>query len=130
MDFWRALWDFMLGNTGRISDSYSGSAILVFTVGSALMGLVAVTLDRIIVSVRGRSFFSLTYTGVNGTLRLICLWGLGAGLGGFLGSAGSIVQYTRTACIGVGVGWPLVLPRLIDSFAREKQEDEQTPEGS
>jgi hypothetical protein len=52
------------------------------------------------------------------------LWGFGAGVGGFLGSAASIVQLTRSACIGVGVGWPLILPRLIDSFKQEEDHQE------
>ncbi len=128
MTFWQALWELMLGNTGRVSDSYHGSAILVFTAGSALMGVVAVLLDSVVFLVRRHSFFSLTYSRPLNAVRLICLWGVGAGFGGFLGSAGSIVQFTRAACIGVGVGWPLILPRLIDSFTREQQEDKQTPE--
>ena len=130
MSFWHALWELMLGNAGRVSDTYAGSGILVFAAGSALMGLIAVTLDWIVFSVRSRSFFGLTYGKNAGTtLRLMCFWGIGAGFGGFLGSAGSIVQLTRAACIGVGVGWPLILPRLIDSFTRDKEEEQQTPEG-
>lgn len=121
MTFWESLWELMLGNPGNVS-------ISVFTVGSALMGLIVVALDWIIFSVRGRSFFDLTYGKTTGnTIRLFCLWGIGAGIGGYLGSAASIVQLTRAACIGVGVGWPLILPRLIDSFG---EEDEQNPEGS
>jgi hypothetical protein len=58
--------------------------------------------------------------------RAVVLWSLGAGLGGFLGSGASIVQMTRYACITVGVGWPLILPRLIDSFTKE--EDQQEPD--
>lgn len=132
MSFWGALWELVLGNSGKVSNSYLGSGILVFSAGSALMGLIAVLLDWIVFSVRGRSFFNLTYGKTLGnTVRLWCLWGVGAGVGGFLGSAGSIVQLTRAACIGVGVGWPLILPRLIDSLIRDKEEeDQQGPEGN
>jgi hypothetical protein len=127
MDFKGALWELMLGRSGRLPDTFGGSEILVFAVGSALMGLIAVLLDLVVFSVRGRSFFNLSYGGrITNTMRLVCLWGIGAGVGGFLGAAASVFLVTRGACIGVGVGWPLILPRLIDSFARE--EDQQTPE--
>lgn len=127
MDFKGALWELILGKTGGIPKTFEGSEILVFAVGSALMGLIAVILDWVIFSVRGKSVFNLSYgERYRTTLRLLILWGVGAGVGGFLGSAASIVQLTRAACIGVGVGWPLILPRLIDSFTRE--EDEQTQE--
>lgn len=127
MTFLRALLELMLGDSGRIANDYHGYGILVFSAGCGLMGFIAVFLDRLVFSVRRRSFFDLSYgSGVGSTLRLLFLWGIGAGVGGFLGSAGSIVQLTRAACIGVGVGWPLILPRLIDSFT--DQEDQQPPE--
>lgn len=121
-----ALMELMFGDTGQLTQ-YKGPKILVFAVASALMALVAVALDRIVYSVRGRSFFNLSYgQGLGSTARLLILWSLGAGLGGLLGSGASIVQLTRYACITVGVGWPLILPRLIDSFT--KDEDRQVPE--
>lgn len=120
MNFKDALWDLILGS-GRINEKYPGSFILVFGVGCAIMGFIAVILDRIVYEVRGRSIFHLTYGGgILKTCWLFALWGFGAGVGGFLGSAASIVQYTRPACIGVGVGWPLILPRLIDSFTSDQ----------
>ena len=121
MRFGEAFFDFMLGDTGRIPTDYQGSAILLFSIGSALMGLAAVVLDWVLYSVRGRSVFDLSYGRKLTTAgRLVLLWGVGAGIGGFLGGAASILQITRSACIGVGVGWPLVLPRLIDSFTNEQ----------
>ena len=124
-----ALWELMLGRSGRVPTAFDGSEVLVFGVGSALMGLIAVFLDWILFSVRGRSIFDLSYgEGFNRkAVSLILKWGIGAGVGGFLGAAASILQLTRGACIGVGVGWPLILPRLIDSFTHK--EDQQKPEG-
>jgi hypothetical protein len=127
MSFWCALLELMLGDSGRIANEYHGYGILVFSAACGLMGFIAVLLDRVVFSVRQRSFFNLSYgNGLGSTARLLCLWGIGAGVGGFLGSAGSIVQLTRAASIGVGVGWPFILPRLIDSFTDE--EDQQSPE--
>ncbi len=127
MNFKDALWELILGSTGQIKEPYKGSWVLVFAVGCASMGLIAVILDRIVYEVRGKSIFHLSYGGgILKTCWLLALWGLGAGVGGFLGSAASIVQFTRSACIGVGVGWPLILPRLIDSFTSDA--DQQQPE--
>ena len=83
VSFWGALWELMLGNSGKVSNSYLGSGLLVFAAGSALMGFIAVLLDWIAFSIRGRSFFNLTYGKTTGnTVRLWCLWGVGAGVGG------------------------------------------------
>jgi len=112
---------------------FKGSELLVFAMGSAMMGLLAVVLDWAMVSVgRNRaSLFGLSYgEGLGRTIRFAIVWGLGAGLGGFLGAATDILQFSRGACFGVGVGWPLILPRLIDSFTEslENAEARQSPE--
>jgi hypothetical protein len=41
MHFNDALWELILGNSGRLPDTFGGSGLLVFAVGSALMGLIA-----------------------------------------------------------------------------------------
>jgi hypothetical protein len=125
MNFTQALWELMLGSSGRIAEGYTGSALLVFATGSALMGLIAVALDWLVFSTGRRSIFGMTYGDLGNTFRLVFLWGAGSCLGGFLGSAGSIVQPTRLACIMMAVGWPLMLARLIDSNTRK--EDQQEP---
>jgi len=127
MNYQDALWELILSNSGRLPDSFNGSKIIVFTIGCALMGLVAVVLDLTMYSVKNRSVFNLSYGNSFGNIsKLICLWGIGAGVGGFFGSGADILQFTRWACIGVGVGWPLILPRIVDSFANE--EEQQKPE--
>ena len=123
MTFWAALVDFMFSDAGRMADGYAGPKLLVFAAASAVMGLLSVFLDRTIYSVQGRSVFNLSYgSGFSTSFRLILLWGIGAGIGGFLGAAFNLLQVTRAACIGVGVGWPLVLPRLVESFRNEPKD--------
>lgn len=120
-----ALMELLFGDSGQLT-GYKGPKVLVFAVASTFTAFVVVLLDRVIFSVRGRSLFKLSYgKSLSGTARLITLWSVGAGLGGLLGSQASIVQMTRYACITVGVGWPLILPRLIESIT--KREDEQEP---
>jgi hypothetical protein len=126
MNFLAALSELFLGESGRVPETFSGSHILVFTVGSAITGLLVMILDWIGFSLWGRSFFGMGYTNRKTTLRLLALWGIGAGIGGYFGSSADIFQLTRTGCIGVSVGWPLILPRLIKLFG--DKEDEQKPE--
>jgi hypothetical protein len=91
------------------------------------MAFVAVLLDRVIYEVKGKSVLDLSYgKGAWNTIRLLFVWSLGAGLGGFLGAEADIFKLTRLATISVGVGWPLILPRLLDSLTRK--EDDQEPE--
>jgi hypothetical protein len=61
MGFWDALWELMLGDAGRMPAAFHGSGILVFAASSALMGVIAVALDWVLFSVRGRSVFDLSY---------------------------------------------------------------------
>ena len=128
MPFLAALIEFVFGQTGQIPKDYVNWANAVFAVACTVMALFAVLLDWALYSLRGRSAFDLSYGRSSfATARLIALWGLGAGVGGFLGATSSVLQTTRLAAIGVGVGWPLILPRLIDSFSQSLREPEQRP---
>ena len=46
MNFGEALWQLILGGDGRIPSNYPGSTLLVLAAGCAIMGLIAVLLDR------------------------------------------------------------------------------------
>jgi hypothetical protein len=125
VNFWKALFDLLFGDKGQLT-GYQGPTILAFALACSMMALIAVLLDRVIFEVRAKSIFNLAYGNrVRDTVRLLLLWSLGAGLGGLLGAASNVVQLTRFAAVTVGVGWPLILPRLIDSLA--KKEDDQEP---
>lgn len=65
----------------------------------------------------------LVYRGPN-VLGHLLIWGVGAGLAGFLGGAFGIFQLGRSASIAVGVAWPLVLPRLLRSANVDDTEHE------
>jgi hypothetical protein len=126
MTFWDALEKLIVGD-GKF-DTYTGYAIPVFAVGCGVMGLAVLVLDRLLYSLQGKSILDLNYgSQVATTARLFCIWGLGAALGGYFSAAVEAAQFTRAACFAIGIGWPLVLPRLIASAAKKK-EDEQIPE--
>ncbi len=100
---------------------------LVFVVACALMGLLVVLLDILVYKIRGQSYLKLVYSGWQ-TFILIAFWGLGAGLGGMIGSAIGILEYNLAATVTVGVGWPFILPRAIDATGMREEEQASTEE--
>lgn len=126
MNFIEAFVELLFGDTGQLT-SYHGPKVLVFALASSSMAFVILLLDRVVYAVKQKSFLDLSYgTRAWDTVRLLLLWSLGAGLGGLLGGESNIVQLTRPAAVTVGIGWPFILPRLIESI--KKEEDQQEPE--
>ena len=94
------------------SQKYTG---IVFALASSFYGLLIVMLDFCTSkAAQKNSFLKLSYSGFKG-LGMLALWGVGAGLAGLLGTGAGIFEISRTACIFVGAGWPVVLPRLLAS---------------
>lgn len=127
MGLGQALLEFLLGQPGNVPSEYEGSELLLFSLSGGTMGFLAVVLDWILYSVRGKSFFDLSYgQSIGRAIRLVLLWSIGAGIGAFLGGAFDIFEISRAAAVSVGVGWPLILPRLVDSFTSEQLQQEPT----
>ena len=125
-DFLGGVVDLIFGDGTTLSTSaHHRSDLLIFAVGCAFMGITVVLLDWIVFSVQKKSILQLSYTSAWGTTRLFLLWGIGAGLGGFLGSAANILTLSRLGCISVGVAWPLILPRLVNTL----DDDVEQPAG-
>jgi hypothetical protein len=122
MEFFNGLAELLFSESGTISGDKS-FLLGIFASGSTIMGVIVVVLDALIFYSFGKSPVNLTHKGLN-ILRFIIFWGLGAGFGGFIGAAAGILQINRAACLTAGIGWPLILPRLIESAA--KLEDTQT----
>lgn len=91
------------------------------------MGALVVLLDILIFYTLQKSPLKLTHKDFN-SLGVVLLWGFGAGTGSLLGAAAGILQINRSACLVAGLGWPLILPRLIDSSALGEDEDVQESE--
>lgn len=105
-----------------IEGEYTGKpkfAILAFALASSFFGTLVVILDSLIVKTLNKnSFLKLSYPGWRGLLVFL-LWGVGAGIGGFLGAAIGIFEINRIACVMVGTSWPLILPRLLSTANSE-----------
>ncbi len=118
MAFYESVFALAFGSEG----TYTGRAeltMLAFACASAIYGLLIVCLDILTVKALSKqSFLKLSYNGLN-IVGMFIMWGIGAGIGGLLGAGVGIFEVNRAACIFVGVGWPLILPRLISSANTE-----------
>lgn len=89
--------------------------MIAFASASAIYGLLVVFLDFLIVKTLDKpSLLTLSYVGYK-ALGMFAMWGFGSGIGGLLGAGFGIFEINRTACIFVGAGWPLILPRILSS---------------
>lgn len=101
---------------------------LVFGTASAFIGVIVITLDCIHYLLKKKSFLRLSYHGFR-SLYVFVLWGIGAGLVGLLGGIFSILQENPQACLSVGVSWPLIIPRLVESSTLKEDTQPVTREG-
>lgn len=95
---------------------------LKFTVASAVMGFIIVLVDYGAFKLKGTTYLKLDYKGSQAFLNFLW-WGACAGLGGYIGLIAGLFQNDVKASLMVGVGWPFILPRLIE--ARRAEEEEQ-----
>lgn len=118
MEFFNAIFILAFSTEGE----YIGKpeyAILVFSITSSFFGMLVVILDALVVKTLNKnSFLKLSYPGWKGFLVFL-LWGVGAGIGGFLGAAIDVFEINRIACVVVGTSWPLILPRLLSTANNE-----------
>lgn len=97
--------------------------LAVFSAASSIMGAIVVLVDWLTTFTGRSSMLKLIYRRWN-VLGLVALWGIGAGLGGFLGGAFGIFQLNRVAAVTVGLAWPLVLPRLLKSISESEDRED------
>ncbi|WP_104398588.1 hypothetical protein [Vibrio penaeicida] len=118
MTFYESIFALAFGAEG-VYQGAEESTMLAFATASAVYGFLVVSLDFLIVKTLNKaSILALSYVGYK-SLGMFLMWGLGSGIGGLLGAGFGIFEVNRTACIFVGVGWPLILPRLLSSANSE-----------
>jgi len=89
--------------------------IIEFGAGCGLMGFLVFLVDAISFKVgHSTSLLRITYRERNGFILLV-LWTAGAALVGGIGTYIGIVQFTKSAVLAVGVGWPVLLSKIVQS---------------
>lgn len=96
---------------------------LVFLISTSLIGLLCVLLDfAYYKTTKGKSIFNLSYIGTKATILMFLFWGIGAGIVGYLSSRLGLIAFSIQASIIMGLGWPLMFPRLY-SYAKTNIDD-------
>lgn len=100
--------------------------LLAHAFGSFIVGLLVIVLDLLSYLYTGSSLLKLRYDrqGFFGKVLFVLAWAVGAGIGGYLGGVAGIVALTPQGSIAVGVGWPAILPRLLESSLPKEEEQE------
>lgn len=95
-------------------------AVMIFAVGCAIIGILAVVADVSFFILRGESLLGLRHS-LRNTLIFVFAWGIGALVIGYLGEIANIFQVSLLACTTVGVGWPLVFTQILERNKEEVQ---------
>ena len=93
-------------------------AVLVFSAGCGIIGVLAVMLDGAFFLLQGKSLLKLKH-GWN-TLLFLAAWALGAMIIGFVGQLLRIFLVSLSACVMVGFSWPVVFTKILEK-AKEGQ---------
>jgi hypothetical protein len=97
-------------------------AVLVFSVGCAIVGAFTVVLDLSLYFLRGQSILKLNH----GKLSFFFLiaWSFGAFIIGWVGQLSNIFLVSLSACVFVGVAWPVVFTKIL-KMAEESQSQKE-----
>lgn len=90
-------------------------AILVFAVGCAFFGAVAVILDLLVYKLRGESLLELKYNETN-TVILFIFWTFGALIMGYFGQLLWVFNTSMVACLVVGFSWPILATKMLEQL--------------
>lgn len=97
-------------------------AVLVFSLGCAIVGLFAILLDGSLYLLRGRSLLKLNHGKY--TLLFVLAWSFGAFVMGWLGQLANIFLVSLPACVLVGFSWPIVFTKLLEKVREDENKDE------
>ncbi len=111
MDIWHNLLLFIDGNLEKSSSGY-----LIFSLASAIFGLLIFLLDWCFYTLKNKSLLNLTYKNYNKIPVLLFAYVAGAGGVGFVGVIINILNFHVNGAISAGIGWPLILPRIFASL--------------
>ena len=121
-DFLKEIIGFLFSDSGEIPEGQYYS-LLIFSVSAALIGVIIVVLDFLASFANIKSFLKLNHKPTK-LLFFVILWGLGAGVAGFIGVGLDILQMNRHTAIIVGIAWPLLMTRYVKSAFAEAEPEQ------
>lgn len=106
--------------------------VALFAIGTATLSFGLCLLDLLSTKLfKTPSLLKIGYGGIN-TVKSLFFWGLGAGIAAYFGGLAEFFNInSMSSKLVVGVGWPTVLPRILemaDKEAEPEQEEQQDEE--
>ena len=120
-----ALLHLLVGEEGNLPEGLAYPNA-VFSAGCFWAGFMTVILDYLLFLNNRSSVLKLNHSGFR-IFKNLFIWSFGPLFGGLLGSGFGIFQTNRIACIAVGIGWTMILPRLLADISEDLQEEVQKP---
>ena len=110
-----------------VTSQQNEHAVLIFSCGCAIIGVVAIALDLSFYVLRGQSLLKLEH-GKN-TIIFLPAWAVGSFIMGYVGQMANIFQVSLLACAVVGFTWPLLFTDLLEKLKEKESaaEPEQQP---
>ena len=102
--------------------SNNPKAVLVFSVGCAIVGAFAVALDISLYFLRGRSLLRLNHGKL--TLLFLPAWSFGAFVIGWIGQLFNVFLFSLSSCVMVGFSWPVLFTKILKKASDKEAEDE------
>lgn len=100
--------------------------IAIFAIGTTVLSLGLCFLDLISTKLfQTPSLLKLGYGGIN-TLKSLFYWGIGAGIAAYIGGLAEFFNInSMSSKLIVGVGWPTVLPRILEMADKESEPEQK-----
>ncbi len=114
----------LLVNLEVVTLKENSMAVLVFAVGCAIIGFIAVILDLMFYELKGKSLLNFKHS-LRNTFWFLLSWAVGSFIMGYIGQLFKIFQASLSACVIVGFTWPILFTQLIEKL--KEQELAQQP---
>lgn len=98
------------------------SAVLIFSISCAIIGLVAVILDFFLFVILDESPLKLKHG--TKTFVYLMIWPIGSLFIGWIGQMIEIFKVSLSAALTVGFTWPILCAKFIKNQAEKETEDE------
>lgn len=126
MDYLCSIWEYirlsLLFLFGEATTDHLQLPYLVFLIATSLVGLLCVLLDFAYYKTTQKSLFNLSYIGFLATVWVFLFWGVGSGIVGFIALRLGLVAFTIQSSIVIGLGWPLLFPKIYE-YAKTKVDE-------
>ena len=100
-------------------------AVLVFSVGCGIIGILAVLLDASLYFLHRKSLLKLRHGWY--TLLFLIAWCVGAMIIGLVGQMLKIFLVSLSACVVVGFAWPVLFTKILEKAKKGDADEPEQP---